>query len=196
MLTNRLFPVLAKRRSVDGVTVVLRRDVAVVGTHEAHGLVVGAMTILQFVDGGSCGFAQQLVAHADATDRLAAHRDLLADDVDGSLTGIGVAGAVGQEQTIEVHVGIVVVPRHADNLHATVNETTDDIGLDTAVDEHHFLSGTLVVTDDALGGDLVDEVDTLIGGLRHIVGLVVEDDLAHHHAMFAEHLGHHAYRCP
>ena len=150
---------------------------------------MGAVAVFQFIDGGAGGFAEQLVAHADAADGLAAERDLLADDVDGSLTGVGVAGTIGQEEAVEVHRGVVVVPRHADDLDAAADEAADDIGLDAAVDEHHLLAGALVVADNLLGRDLIDEVDALIGGLGDVVGLIVEDDLTHHHTVLAQHLG-------
>ena len=101
---------------------------------------------------------------------------------------VGVAGTVGQEQAIVGHVGEVVVPRHTHHLDATAQQAADDVLLDAAIDKQHTLGCTLVVSDDALAGDLLDEVHTLVLSRRNVLRIVVEDDFAHHHTMFAQHL--------
>ena len=159
------------------------------GTHHTHGLVVRAVAVLELIDGGASSLAQQLVTHTDTTDGLTRSTHLLLDNLDGSLAGIGVARAIGQEQTIEIHISIVIVPGHAYHLDPTVNEAPDDIGLHSAVYQHYLLTGSLVVPDNLLAAHLVNEVYSLVVGLGDIVGLIVKDYLAHHYAMLAQHLG-------
>lgn len=67
---EKLLPVCAERGCVNGIAVVLAGYVAVVSADHAHGLVVGAVAVFQLVDGCAAGLRQELVAHADAADRL------------------------------------------------------------------------------------------------------------------------------
>ena len=136
----------------------------------------------------ACCLSEELVAHADAADRLVREAHLLLDDLHGILAHIWVARTVSEEQTVELHVGIVVVPRHADNLAAAVDEAADDVSLHAAVDEHHLLLGALVVADDLLAAHLVNEINSSILGCRYVLRLVVEENLTHHYAVLAQHL--------
>ena len=146
------------------------------------------MTILQLVDSSTGCLGKQLITHTDTTDRLAALADLLADDIDSILAHIRVARSVGQEQTIKVHIGIIVVPWHANHLYTSVDETTDDVGLHATVDQNHLLAGSLVVADNLLAAHLVYKVNSLVVSLRDVVGLIVENDFTHHHTMLTKHL--------
>ena len=146
------------------------------------------MTVLQLIDGSTCSLREQLVTHTDTADRFATCTNLLADDIDGILTHIRVARTVGKEQAIEVHVGVIVVPRYTDYLYTSINKATDDVSLHTAVNEHNFLAGTLVVADNLLAAHLVNEVHSLVVSLWDVVWLIVEDDLTHHHTMLTKHL--------
>ena len=55
---EQLTPVVAKRGSIYGITMILRGYITTVGTNLTNGLVVGTMTIFQFIDGGSSCFSQ------------------------------------------------------------------------------------------------------------------------------------------
>ena len=146
------------------------------------------MTILQLVDSSTGSLGKQLVTHADTADRLAALADLLANNINSILTHIWVARTIGKEQSVEVHIGVIVIPRHTNHLYASVDEATDDVCLHTAVNENHLLAGTLVVTDNLLAAHLVNEVYTLVVSLRYVVRLIIKENLTHHHAMLTKHL--------
>ena len=154
--------------------VVLRSDEALVRARLAHRLVVGAVAVFQFIDGGAGGFAEQLVAHADAADGLAAERDLLADDVDGSLTGVGVAGTIGQEETVEVHRSVVVIPGNADNLNTTIDKTTYDIILYTTIYKNNLTASTFIIADYIFARYFIYPVNALILGSWNILWFIVE----------------------
>ena len=61
--------------------------------------------------------------------------------------------------------------------------------LHTAVNEHHLLSGTLIVANNLFAAYAVHEVDSLIICLRDVVGFIIEENLSHHDTVFAQHLG-------
>ena len=146
------------------------------------------MTILQLVDSSTGCLRKQLVTHTDTADRLAALANLLANNVYCILAHIRVTRTIGQEQSVEVHIGVIVIPWHTDHLYASVDEATDDVCLHTAVNENHLLAGTLVVTDNLLAAHLVNEVYTLIVSLRNVVRLIIKENLTHHHTMLTKHL--------
>ena len=146
------------------------------------------MTILQLVDSSTGCLRKQLVTHTDTADRLAALADLLANNIYCILTHVWVARTICQEQAVEIHIGVIVIPRHTNHLYASVDEATDDVCLHTAVNEYHLLAGTLVVTDNLLAAHLVNEVNTLIVSFRYVVRLIIKENLTHHHTMLTEHL--------
>ena len=131
----------------------------------------------------TCSLSKQLVAHTDTTDRLVGKAHLLLDNLNGILAHVRVARTVGKEESVNFHVGIVVVPRHTDNLTTAVDKTTYDVGLNATVYENNLLASTLVVAYNLLAAHLVDKVNSSILGCRDVIGLIVEDDLAHHHTM-------------
>ena len=146
------------------------------------------MTILQLVDSSTGSLGKQLVTHTNTADRLAALADLLANNVYCILTHVWVARTIGKEQSVEIHICVIVIPRHTDHLNASVDEATDDVCLHTAVNENHLLAGTLVVTDNLLAAHLVNEVYTLVVSLRYVVWFIIKENLTHHHTMFTKHL--------
>ena len=187
-IDKQLAPFAAQCRGIDSIAVILRRDIAAVCSHLAYRLVMRAVPILQLIDRRTTGLCQQLVTHADTTDGLATHGHLLLQNLDSIHTLVGVARTVSQEETVEGHLRIVIVPRYANHLNATVDETAYDVGLHTAIDEHHLLAGTLVVADDILAADTLHPVDgTVVLGFN-CCSITVEDQLAHHHAMLTKHL--------
>ena len=76
---------------------VLACDKALVRAHHAYWLIVRTMTVLKLVNGCSTSLCQQLIAHADTTDGLAAAAHLFSYDVYSILAHVRVARAVGQE---------------------------------------------------------------------------------------------------
>ena len=47
-------PVSVECRGINGITVVLRSNIATVGTHLANGLVMGTVTVFQLIDSSTC----------------------------------------------------------------------------------------------------------------------------------------------
>ena len=117
-----------------------------------------AVTIFQLIGLGTCGAGQKLVAEADA-HQGAGSLPIVGAPVPalgGSgyfcslvfqecayvlyrrLTTLRVAWTVGEEETVEVELVEVVVPRHADDLDASSDEAADDVRLYSAVDKDNF----------------------------------------------------------
>ena len=108
-----------------------------------------AVAIFQFVGLSSCGTSQQLVAEADAHEGT--HSPTLAvifcffisqeraDMLHRLLTLLGVTRSVGEEEAVEVKLVEVVVPGHADDLHTTLEQATDDVGLHATINEQYLL---------------------------------------------------------
>lgn len=186
---EKLLPVVTKSLAVDGVSVVLRCDIAFFGSHETHRLVVRTVSVLQLIYCGTGCFAKELVAHAYSTDWFCGLTHVLSDYFHSVGASVRIAWTIGKEESVDVHRRIIVIPWHAYYLHATVYEATYYIGFYTAVDQNDFLSGTLVVSYYLLAGYLVDKVHALVVGFPDIVGFVVEEDFSHHYTVFPEHLG-------
>ena len=188
------FPIGAQRFALHGITVVLRSDETAVGAHHAHRLVVRTVTILQFVDRCACSFREQLVAHADAHAGTHLRIGEKSANVFNSLhAGVGIAGAVGQKQAVELQFIEVVVPRHANHFHTAVDQATNDVVFHTTVHQNHFrCRGVAVsrrITHDFLATYFRNEVNALILSVGHVLRLVVEKDFSHHHPVFTEHFG-------
>ena len=170
---------------------VLGGDKATVGADHAHGLVVAAVTIFQFIDACSGSFGEQLVAHADA--HAGTHVFVLQElsDVSNRLgAGVGVAGTVGEEETVELKGVEVIVPRNTNDLHATFEQTANDVVLHAAIDKHHALASfATAIANHFFAGNAGDIVHSFILCRRNAVGLIVKDNLAHHHAVLTQHLG-------
>ena len=183
-----------------GVTVVLAGDEALGGAVQAHRLVVAAVAVFQFIDTGSCGNAQQLVAQADAHDGL-----------DGTPFGSGfepighyfpqdghcllallrIARTVAQEQAVVFHSAVVVVPRDADHFQATGEQAADDIVFAAAVHQHLLFLGGLgrEVAEHLAAGDIGHEIMVFVSIYPGVVLLAFHYDAAAHHALFAKGLG-------
>ena len=142
---EKLFPVSAQGLGIYRVSVVLRGDITFLRTHKAYGLVMAAMAIFQLVDCCASSLTQQLVTHTDATDGLTTKAHLFANDVHSLLASVGVTGTISQEQAIEVHTCIILIPRYANHLYPTVDQAANNIGLYTTIDEHYFLTRSLIV---------------------------------------------------
>ncbi len=99
---------------------------------------MAAVTVLQFVYPRASSFGEQLVAHTDAEDGQFLVRHSAADILHGGIARIGVARPVGDEQPIELHSVIIIVPGNADDFHVAMQQAADDVILDAAI--HKTLS--------------------------------------------------------
>lgn len=95
-------PVGGQGGGVDGVAVVLGGDVASTRREVEGGDVVGAVAVFEFDGPGAAGEGEELVAEADAHDwDLGGFHEAL-EVIDCILAMRWVAGAVGDEDAVEV----------------------------------------------------------------------------------------------
>lgn len=64
-IDEKRFPIGAQGIIIHSIAMILAGDEATVGTHHTHGLVVAAVSILQFIYLGTSGLAEELIAHTD-----------------------------------------------------------------------------------------------------------------------------------
>jgi len=187
-----LLEVLVHGGRVDGVTVVLRSDVALAGEEVESRDVVSTVTVLHLdsVSAGSNG--QQLVAKTDAHDGNLGGGHQLAEVVGGAAAVGGVTGTVGDEDTVEV-VGRLVdreVVRNAGDGGATGDNGANDVLLDTTVDETDVgISVGRWHVEGRLGGNLLDKVDAarvLVGLILVGIVLLANGDLAKGRTLFTK----------
>ena len=129
---------------------ILRGDIATVGTYLTNRLVMRTVTIFQFVDSSTGSLAQQLITHTDTTDGLTALSHLTLQDIYSLYTTVWVTRTISQEEPIKLHVRIVVIPGDPDYLYPAINQTADDILLNTTIDKHHLTACPFVIADDIL----------------------------------------------
>mmetsp|Transcript_50102 Transcript_50102/g.98680 ORF Transcript_50102/g.98680 Transcript_50102/m.98680 type:complete len:237 (+) Transcript_50102:6050-6760(+) len=136
---EELHPPGGKRIRVDSITVVLGCDVALGGTAIDHGLVHSSVPVLHLEGLGTSSQSHQLVPQTNTEDRFSPCHHFL-DVLDGRLAVRGVAGAVGEEQTVELLITERIVPRHdlqLDVVREVVDEVPDDVILHPAVNGHN-----------------------------------------------------------
>ena len=127
-------PVRGQRRSIYGKTVILTGDVALRRANLLNRLVMTTMTILQLICLGTGSTSQQLVTQANTHQGLYLFIVQEGTDMLNRLAALlGVTRTIGQEQTVKLQLVEVVVPRYADNLYTSVQQTTNDVGLDAAI---------------------------------------------------------------
>lgn len=105
--------------------------------------------------------------------------------------GVGVPGAVCEEESVELEGVEVVVPGHSDYFEATACEASDDVVLNAAIDEDYFFVAlALVVAYDLFARDAGYIVDVAVV-LEGCGGLVFafKDELSHHDSALAQLLG-------
>ena len=99
---------------------VLRGDEAPRGAYLLHGLVVRTVSVFQLVGLGACCACQELVAQTDAhAGTYVRVIEKRLDMLHRRFATLGVARAIGKEQTIEVERVEVIIPRHTNDLDAT-----------------------------------------------------------------------------
>lgn len=179
-------------RSINGITVVLRGNVAL-SSHQVEGWnVVGTVTVLHLDGLATNGHGQKLVTKTDTHDRELRRVHQLAEVVAGGAAVSRVTGTVGNEDTIEVAGNLVnrVVVGQASNRNATRNQTANDVLLDTTVDESnvHVANGRGNVPG-SLCADLGDQVDVarILESLV-LIGIVLftDDDLAERRTLLTQ----------
>lgn len=159
-----LLEVVRQRGRVDGVPVVLRRDVALARGAVERGDIVRAVAVLELDGAAAGGEGEELVAQADAEDGDLGGLHQAREVVHGVGAVGGIAGAVGDEDPVEVVRDLVdgeVVGEDGDG-GAAGDEGAQDVLLDAAVDDgyvHVAVRGGDV--EGRLGGDALDEVDLL-----------------------------------
>jgi hypothetical protein len=187
-----LLPVLVHGGRVDGVTVVLRSDVALAGEEVESRDVVSTVAVLHLDGVGAGGDGQQLVAKTDAHDGDLGGGHKLAEVVGGAAAVGGVTRTVGDEDTVEV-VGRLVdgeVVGHASDRGATGNDGANDVLLYTTVDETDV--GVAIGrwnVEGRLGGYLFDKVNAarvLVSLILVGVVLLTNGDLAKGRTLFTE----------
>lgn len=157
-----LLELAGQSAGVNGVTVVLAGDVALASGQVEGGDVVGAVAVLELNRSGADGEGEELVAQADSHDGDGRSIHETGEAVDSFLAMSRVAGAVGDEDTIEVlsHlVDGVVVGQNCDGS-ATADEASENVLLDAAVDEGNVQVGAGGLDDKrSLGANTLDQVD-------------------------------------
>jgi hypothetical protein len=129
------FDICRQRLGIDGETVVLRSDVHFPGAQILHRLVPTAMAELELEGLRPAGQAEDLVAEADAEDGDARHHDP-PGRLDGVGAGLGVAGAVGEEDSIGLqgqHIFCRSSRRDDGNIAALSAQLAQDVVLDAEV---------------------------------------------------------------
>lgn len=150
------FPVGGNSVVVYGESMVLRCYEATFRAAETHRLVMAAVSVFEFVDLRACGFAEELISHADSAYRLA-DLESLADILHCLFRKFGAAGTVADEKTVVGYLSEVIIPRHECDSHAAACQTADDIVFCAAVHKHYPLLPFSEFLD-LSGADLGDEV--------------------------------------
>src|SRR5574344_2183026 len=110
---------------------ILRSDETSVGSDHTNRLIVTSVAIFQLVGSSTCSPGHQLITHTDSENGLILSHSL-ADILDRLRAEFRVTGTIRNEQSVIIYIQTIIVPWNADELHATVYETSQDIMLHTA----------------------------------------------------------------
>jgi hypothetical protein len=178
-------PIAGEGIGVHGVSMVLAGDVAMAGEFIAHGLVLAAVTVLEFEGLAAGGQSEHLMPEANPEDRFVL-ADGVADLVNYLVAQAGVAGAAADDQCIVLlgfEVGVPREPHHAEAFGADV---VGDAFLAAAIKErdgfvsravHHTLAYAHLV-------QKLIAVGVVVGNV-----FIVNDDLAEHRSFFSKAFG-------
>ena len=121
---------------IDGVSVVLGGDVALTSCQIESGNVVGSVSVLELDGTGTCCKSKQLVTKTDTKDWNLGGFHQSGQVVDSFLAVSWIAGAIGDENTIEVMGNLVdwEIVWEDSGACTTSNQASQDVLLDTAVD--------------------------------------------------------------
>ena len=175
-----LFVFLRKSGGVNGVSMVLGRDVALTGCQVESRDVVGSVAVLE-LDGPSTDCeSKQLVTKADTHDWELEGFHQSGQVVDGLLAMSWVTRSVGDENTVEVMSDLVdgeIIWEDGDAC-TTANQTSQDVLLDTAIDDS-YVHVTVLGADVewSLGTNSLDQIDLLgIDKSLVLVGIIFFSD--------------------
>ena len=173
-------PVRWQRTDVNGISMVLAGDVAAASAQVQRGNVVSTVSVLQLYSASTGCQSQKLVTQADAEDGDLRSLHQATEVISSRLAMGGVTGAIGDENTVEVVGDLVdgVVEWEHSDTSPTVDETTENVLLDTTVDDGNVeLRITIAHVERRLGAHLADEVDLLwIGECLVLVGVILFTD--------------------
>ena len=142
---KELVPALGQSLGVDGITVVLRGDVALSGEHVGARNVVAAVTELHLEGFGAGSASEQLVSKTDTEDRCPGLLQSCLNVLDSVLHHGGVTGSVGQEETVVLlacELGEIVVPWHDLDFHAARDEAAQLVELETDINTENTHGST------------------------------------------------------
>ena len=137
---EELLPGALEGVDVDGVSVVLGRDVASAGDEGRAGDVGSTVTVLELEGAGSCCSGEELVTETDSEDGELGEGEGGSETVDGGGEGGGVSRSVLDEQSVEGLLGrleVVVVPGDDLDLDSSLDEAPDLVVLHPDVDAEH-----------------------------------------------------------
>lgn len=138
-----LLEVRVESAGIDSITMVLAGDVALTSGQVQSRNVVSTVTVLHLDGASTGGQSQKLVAQADTHDWNGRSLDESGQVVDGVLAVSWVTGAVRDEDAVEVSSDLVdreIVWQYC-NSRSSANQATEDVLLDTAVDQSHMKGG-------------------------------------------------------
>lgn len=154
-------PSSGKSIDVNGVTVVLRGDVASAGGEIESWDIVCSVSVLELDCSSASGKSEKLVAETDTHDRAVVGFDQLSEMVDGGSAVGWVSWSVRDEDSVEMVSDLVdwVVPWETGNGSSAANEGAEDVFLDTTVDDCNMEITGGGNMERCLGRDLGDQVD-------------------------------------
>ena len=123
---------------IDGEVVVVRSDFDLARLVVAHGMIAAVVSELELVRAAAEGETTELVAEADAEDGHAP--DHVANGLDRIIDGLGIAGAVGEKDTVGLeseNVGGGGLRRDDGDFAAFAREHAEDVLLDAEVVGDH-----------------------------------------------------------
>ena len=142
LAARKLGDKLAQTGEQQAKAVVLRGDLHA-AAHQVHDrLVAAAVTELKLFHLGAAGQADHLVTKTNTKDRHLA--DQLLHLLVGLHHGVGVAGAIGQKDTVGIHVEHLLggrIPRHDGKVAAGADQPLQNTALHTAVVGDHLVTG-------------------------------------------------------
>ena len=164
---------------VDGVSMILRRDVASTGDEGSTGNVGSSITVLELERVGSGGEGEKLVSETNTEDGEFGEREGFGESRDGRDKSGGISRSVRDEKPVECLFGrekIIVIERNDLELDSTVDETSNLVELHSDVDADDSEWSTRRVEKRFRGSDRFVDFDGLErdGGDERIpVGVVI-----------------------
>jgi hypothetical protein len=165
-------PLTGKRRGVNGVSVVLRSDVALSGCEVQGGDIVSAVSILELQRLGTSRESEQLVTHAYAHDGNLRCLHQPAEVVHSGCAMGGITRSVGDEDSVKVVGDLVdgIVVGERSHTGATSDEAAKDVLLHAAINQSNMhVAERRTDVEWRLGADTTDQVN----GFGVNVGLVL-----------------------